>query len=170
MVGVLDGFSWIRCVGKGSFLNSPALKRFGEARLAAGESLLVVDLGDCSGMDSTFMGTLAGLAGRFSRKPGGALHIADADNRNRASLEDLGLDCLMEINPPAAPWRGRMDEIRAVLAVDEGKEVVSSGLARAEHVLEAHRTLSAANEDNARKFAGVVDLLSQETQRHEAAP
>ena len=53
---------------------------------------------------------------------------------------------------------------------DEGGEVVSSGLARAEHVLEAHRTLSAANEDNARKFAGVVDLLSQEAKRHEAAP
>ena len=115
LVGVFDGFSWIRCEGKGSFLNSPAVKSFGDERIAAGEARVVVDLGACTGMDSTFMGTLAGMAARLSAPGGGVLQIADPGERNRRSLEDLGLDFLMEIDPPAAVWRGKVDAIRSEL-------------------------------------------------------
>mgnify|MGYP003889460409 CR=1 FL=1 len=77
-VGVFDGFSWIRCEGKGSFLNSSILKSFADQRLAAGERSLVVDLSACTGMDSTFMGTLAGIAARLSAlDEGGTLQIAE---------------------------------------------------------------------------------------------
>src|SRR5215213_6630157 len=101
LTGIFDGFSWIRCEGKGSFLNSPVMKAFGDERILAGERCLVVDLGVCTGMDSTFMGTLAGMATRLSTLDGGVLQIADSGGRNRRSLEDLGLDFLMEIDPPA---------------------------------------------------------------------
>ena len=100
LIGIFDGFSWIRCEGKGSFLNSPALKEFGISRVEAGESCLVVDLGGCTGMDSTFMGTLAGMASRLSATGKGVVQIADPGARNRRSLEDLGLDFLMEVDPP----------------------------------------------------------------------
>ena len=75
----------------------------------------MVDLGECTGMDSTFMGTLAGMAARLSALDRGVLQIADPGERNRRSLEDLGLDFLMEIDPPAAVWRGRVDAIRSRL-------------------------------------------------------
>lgn len=158
LVGIFDGFSWIRCEGKGSFLNSPAVKTFGDERIAAGECRLIVDLAECSGMDSTFMGTLAGMATRLSAQDGGVLQIAEPGERNRRSLEDLGLDFLMEIDPPSAPWRGRVDEIRNGLKTPQAPGSLGQ-IQRMKHVLEAHLKLSDMNDRNAREFAGVVDLL-----------
>ncbi len=162
LVGVFEGFSWIRCVGKGSFMNSPRVKAFAEERMIAGEKTIVVDLGGCTGMDSTFMGTLAGMAARLSsRSESGGLQIADAGERSQQSLEDLGLDFLMEINPPQAAWRGKMDTIRTGLK-EPNSITLPPKIQRAEHVLDAHKTLSSANAENARKFSGVVSLLEAE--------
>jgi anti-sigma B factor antagonist len=169
-VGIFDGFSWIRCEGKGSFMNSPVLKSFGDQRIGNGERLLVVDLGACTGMDSTFMGTLAGLATRLTALDGGGtLHIAEPGERNRRSLEDLGLDFLMEIDPPTAAWRGRVDEIRAHLGSSPSVAGVLGQIQRARHVLEAHQTLSDVNEKNAREFGGVVTMLEDDLAEKEEA-
>jgi anti-anti-sigma regulatory factor len=157
-IGTFDGFSWIRCEGKGSFLNSPALKEYGESRIAEGERCLVVDLEACTGMDSTFMGTLAGMASRLSAQGEGVLHIAEAGPRNQRSLEDLGLDFLMQINPNDAPWREKLQSIRAEIKPTQ-PATASNQAQRARHVLDAHKTLAATNDQNAETFANVVKLL-----------
>jgi len=142
-------------------MNSPAIKAFGDSRIAAGEIRMVVDLAGCTGMDSTFMGTLAGMAARLSALDGGGLQIAEPGERNRRSLEDLGLDFLMEIDPPNAVWRGRVHEIRS--ALHEPQMPGAFGRAqRARHVLEAHQALAEINDENARDFAGVVSQLEKE--------
>ncbi len=140
------------------------LKEFADRRIAGGERLLVVDLGSCCGMDSTFMGTLAGIAARLSNHEGAALQIADVDQRNRRSLEDLGLDFLMQINPPHAIWHGRMDDIRSTLGAPHplaanGKP---TSIQRARHVLDAHQNLSVINDANAREFAEVLTVLQKD--------
>ena len=137
------------------------MKSFGDERIANGENCLVVDLGGCTGMDSTFMGTLAGMAARLSAHDGGVLQIADSGTRNRRSLEDLGLDFLMEIDPPAAPWRGNVDNIRGNLNPPLAAGAPGQ-LQRTQHVLEAHQILSETNEKNAREFSNVVKLLEGE--------
>jgi anti-anti-sigma regulatory factor len=159
--GVFEGFSWIRCEGKGSFLNSPLMKSFGENRVAEGETVLVVDLAECSGMDSTFMGTLAGMAARLSATEDGALQIANADARNRGSLEDLGLDFLMQINPADAPWKERLEEIRSCLEPAKPGELLDMNQ-RARHVLKAHEELSELNDKNAQVFDDVVNTLRKQ--------
>lgn len=141
-------------------MNSPALKAFGDSRIAAGESRMVVDLAACTGMDSTFMGTLAGMAARLSALKEGGLQIAEPGERNRRSLEDLGLDFLMEIDPPDAVWRGSVHEIRGEL--QEPKMPGAVGTAqRARHVLDAHRALAEINDENARDFSGVISQLEK---------
>jgi anti-sigma B factor antagonist len=138
------------------------MKAFGDERITAGERCLVVDLGGCTGMDSTFMGTLAGMATRLSSVPNpGVVQIADAGTRNRRSLEDLGLDFLVEIDPPEAAWLSRIDAIRAEIAPPQ-KAAPASQVQRAMHVLEAHQTLSETNDKNARVFSNVVSLLEDE--------
>jgi hypothetical protein len=137
------------------------MKEFGDQRIAAGETCLVVDLGACTGMDSTFMGTLAGMAARLSTVDNGRLQIADVSARNRRSLEDLGLDFLMEVDPPEAGWRDHLDTLRAKLECSGPTEPTHS-VERAKHVLEAHQELAAKNEKNAQAFAGVVALLESE--------
>jgi anti-anti-sigma regulatory factor len=142
-------------------MNSPAVKAFGDLRLAAGEKMLVVDLGACTGMDSTFMGTLAGIAARLSAAGKGVLQIAEPGERNRRSLEDLGLDFLMEIDPPSAVWRGRVDAIRAGLSLPQAPGSLGQ-VQRARHVLEAHQNLSELNEKNAGEFEAVVNMLEND--------
>ncbi len=137
------------------------MKEFGDDRIASGERCLVVDLGGCSGMDSTFMGTLAGMAARLSAQENAGLQIADAGSRNRRSLEDLGLDFLMEIDPPQAAWRGAIDTIRADLKIPATISP-SDSLQRTKHVLEAHQELSSRNEKNAGTFSTVVTMLESE--------
>lgn len=138
------------------------MKAFGDERIAAGERCLVVDLDACTGMDSTFMGTLAGMASRLSGVPGGGVvQIAESGARNRRSLEDLGLDFLLEIDPPGAVWASRLDEIRAELTHSRKAETPGQ-VQRAKHVLEAHQTLADANDKNARTFSNVVTVLEDE--------
>lgn len=159
-VGKFEGFSWIRCEGKGSFLNSPAVKEFGESRIKRDERCLVVDLQACTAMDSTFMGTLAGLANRLAEK-GGALQVAGADKKCTHSLEDLGLDFLMEINPVQAVWKGVEDKARDLLK-PKVAGIKAGTVLHTRHILEAHEILSDANEGNRRKFSGVVGFLEEE--------
>ena len=158
--GILEGFTWIRVEGKGSFLQSPALKECAEQRLVEGESRLVIDLEACTGMDSTFMGYLAGLSTRL-RKLGGWVQIASPGERNRSSLEDLGLDCLLDIAPPDAPWIGRVDEIRSTLKPFASKRLPNLG-ERSKHVLESHETLAGTSERNAKRFAQVLEVLRKD--------
>lgn len=158
--GIFEGFTWLRCEGKGSFMQSPALKECAEQRQAAGEYHFVVDLEACTGMDSTFMGFLAGLAARVG-KQNGWVQIASPGERNRRSLEDLGLDCLLQIAPLEAPWRGHADEIRAGLQ-PFSQERNPDVRERARHVLDAHRTLAGTSQENADRFAGVLQVLEKD--------
>jgi len=160
LCGVFDGFTWIRCEGKGSFLQAPTMKDCSGRRCDAGERHFVIDLEACSGMDSTFMGFLAGLASRVGRS-GGSVAIASPGERNRQSLEDLGLDSLLEIDPPEAPWRGRTEEIRGQLK-PFARKTLPNVEERARHVLDAHKDLAATSEENAKRFAGVIEGLSSE--------
>lgn len=159
--GKFEGFTWIRCKGKGNFLSSPLVKNCAEQALQTGASLIVVDLHECLGMDSTFMGMLAGLAIKLGKQePAGRLQIAGASARNAQSLEDLGLDALMEINPEQEMWSDQMESIRASLQAWQGAGV--NRLERSQIVLEAHQILSSANEENARRFEAVVQLLEKD--------
>jgi len=142
-------------------MNSPVIKAFGDERIAAGERCLAVDLAGCTGMDSTFMGTLAGMATRLSAQDGGVLQIAEAGTRNRRSLEDLGLDFLMEIDPPGARWKDDIARIRASLKAPQSAPVPGQ-VQRTQHVLEAHQILSEANDKNAKVFSNVVTMLEDE--------
>ena len=152
-------FSWIRCEGKGSFLNSPALKKWADGEIDDGAGCVVVDLAACTGMDSTFMGTLAGLAMRLMKQASGALEIAEPGERNRKSLEDLGLDALMTIEPENALWGEQLDRVRSQLKPYDG---ASNKPANAPAVLEAHQKLCEADDRNTEKFGTVLDFLEAE--------
>lgn len=159
-------FSWIRCEGRGSFLNSPLLKEWSEREIENGVNCLVIDLSDCQGMDSTFMGTMAGLAMRLMKRPGGRLLVAEPGERNRKSLEDLGLDVLMQIDPDDNVWNDRIEDIRSHL---KPCKIVHDKVARAPHVLEAHKKLVEADKRNTKKFGTVLDFLEAEVKAKEAA-
>lgn len=161
---------WIRCTSRGSFVNSPALKTVSEKYMARGGRNVVVDMEICPGVDSTFMGTLAGLA-RKAMANNGAIQIATPTPRTRAAMESLGLDMLLDIDPPTAPWQEDIAERRAQLAQGNAREAASGQmdeLERTRHVLDAHNTLRAMNHKNNETFGYVCETLEEDLLRHEA--
>lgn len=167
LVGETDGFLWIRCEGRGAFKVGAALKRCVEEWLEKGRGKVVVlDLEACVGMDSTFMGTMAGLAGKL-QKLGGSFQVVAIDEKNRMLLEDLGIDFLLEIEPVEAGWRGREGEIREKL------RSLESGVDKSVHsrqVLEAHQDLSRLNDGNREKFGDLLNLLEREIRNEGGEP
>ena len=158
--GIFNEFTWIRCEGKGSFLQSPALKECAEKRRSKGETRFVIDLENCTGMDSTFMGLLAGLASRVSKDKGSVM-IASPGDKNRRSLEDLGLDCLLDIEPSDASWLGKEDEIRGKLKPFSPNRLPDMN-DRSQQVLESHQVLASTSEENAKRFATVLQVLEKD--------
>lgn len=165
-----DDCLWIRCTNRGSFVNSPALKTISEKYLARGGKLIVVDMEICPGVDSTFMGTLAGLARQMTAQ-GGFLQIATPTKRTRSAMESLGLDMLLDIDPADAGWQANIDDRRAELTQGNGKEATAGNmneLDRTRHVLEAHNTLRSMNHKNNETFGYVCETLVEDLLRHEA--
>src|SRR3954447_599569 len=94
LVGTTERVIWVRVEGKGSFLNSTGLKDFAKEMINRGFREFVVDLKNCPVMDSTFMGTLAGIALRLREIGQGQLRVINLNERNRDLLANLGLDQL----------------------------------------------------------------------------
>ena len=138
------------------------LKEWCECEVNNGASCLVIDLAVCKGMDSTFMGTMAGLAMRLTKLPGGMLQVAEPGEKNRNSLEDLGLDALMQIDPVDAVWRGQIQDVREKLKPCNRANGLLQRADQAPHVLDAHKKLCEADERNTRKFGAVLDFLEAE--------
>jgi len=101
-VGVCGPAVWVRVEGKGNFLNSGNFKQFAREMVDRGYREFVVDLVDCVMMDSTFMGTMAGLALRLKELGQGHLRVVHCGERSRQLLSGLGLDQLFQISSNGA--------------------------------------------------------------------
>ena len=142
----------IRVEGKGTFLNSTVLKEFAKETTNRGYRDYRVDLEKCTSMDSTFMGTLAGIALRLTEVGPGQLRIVNLSERNRDLLCGLGLDQLMSLE-------GR--EEGPVPTAPLSAEPVDK-TTQAQTMLEAHQDVVKANPENAVKFKDVIDYLEHD--------
>jgi anti-anti-sigma regulatory factor len=167
-----DDCLWVRCAGRGSFVNSPSLKSLADKYLEKGSGNIVSDLEICPGVDSAFMGTLAGLA-RKAMAVGGMVQIATPTQRTRAAMESLGLDMILDLDPQDAPWQENIQERRYKLAEQQATSA-EEGIAdlsevdRTRHVLEAHNTLRDLNAKNDETFGYVCETLEEDLKRHES--
>ena len=96
-VGCVDRAVWVKVEGRGTFQNSAGLKEFVKQMIQRGYRDFVVDLRDCEQMDSTFMGTLAGVALRLRELGQGGLRTINVNDRNCGLLSSLGLDQLFHV-------------------------------------------------------------------------
>ncbi len=157
LVGTTERTVWVRVEGKGTFLNSTGLKEFAKEMTNRGFREFVVDLKNCPVMDSTFMGTLAGLALRLRELGQGRLHVVNLNERNRDLLANLGLDQLFTIEEPPAASCPELNVQQAL-----GADGASGKTERAQTMLEAHEACVKANPENATKFKDVLEYLKQD--------
>ncbi len=168
LVGCNQKVVCIRVQGKGSFQNSTGIKKFANAMIDRGHRNFVVDLADCPVMDSTFMGTLTGVALRLHGIGQGELHVINSNERNTDLLEGLGLDQILSLengNGSASRMGGDVPpEAKDALPV-EG--VAPDKRAVTETMIAAHQALVDADPENFCKFKDVIDYLKQDLRTDE---
>jgi anti-sigma B factor antagonist len=163
-VGTNGPAVWVRLEGKGSFLNSGSLKEFAQEMVNRGYREFIVDLQNCVMMDSTFMGTLAGVALRLKELGNGHLHVIRCGVRSRDLLSGLGLDQIFSIHSGGvgAPVYTDLDDAQPDVSPEQNRE-------QAKTMLDAHEALCEAAPENLTRFKDVLDYLKQDLHQKSAA-
>ncbi len=156
-VFMVDAYSepvLVRIEGRASFQNSACLKDFLSEMIAQGKAAFALDLQGCTGMDSTFLGTLAGAALELRKKAAGkgSIVLMRLGQRNLELVRNLGLHRLLQV-----------DSGDFSLGFEGGAKPLASSctteLDSARLVLQAHENLVEADEANRAKFQDVLVFL-----------
>ena len=162
---------FVRVIGRGTYQNAEPVRQFGKEWLEKACQCFHVDLAQCTGMDSTFLGVLAGLGLKLrARGQNGGLHLFNTGSHNLQSCQSLGLDQLARLEsgppdagacplPPESAFRKLPDSDLTALNKPRDKE----GTTRL--MLEAHEDLCRADERNEEKFRDVKQFLREEAAR-----
>ena len=97
LVGESGPNVFIRLIGRGYFQNSAGLRQYLEEQILRKKSKIDLDLSECTGMDSTFMGLLAAAASHHREDPPPAVAVVNASPDLRNLLEGIGLTELLLI-------------------------------------------------------------------------
>jgi anti-anti-sigma factor len=143
----------VQIVGRGSFQNAHLLKSFYNELLTKGINGFYLDLKECTYLDSTFLGTLAGLGSKLRAK-NGKLNIVNASTRNMELLQNLGLDRIFTIQISSVDFKPENLTPLQAPALDK----TESG----QQMLEAHQTLIQLDPRNVAKFKDVVAYLKED--------
>jgi anti-sigma B factor antagonist len=152
LVSCADRIVRIRVEGNGSSTNSTALRDFAKEMIRRGAREFIVDLCNCPAMDSTFMGTLAGISLRLRERGDGSLSVVNPNKRNAESLHSLGLDQLFNVRVSTTK------ECEQALTIP----LKEDRAARAQTILEAHEALIKTAPENLPKFKDVIQYLEED--------
>lgn len=164
-VAIQGNTAFVRVQGRATFRVSKSMKAFGQTAIERGAVQLVLDMRDCIGMDSTFMGVLAGLALQLRDKDPGKLYLVNCTPHTRGLLATLGLDQLVEPHEqgqPALPVVDELNESQPMTAAPASNDTQHE---TAMMMLEAHETLVALTPENAPRFRDVVAFLREDVAR-----
>ncbi|MEO5958216.1 MAG: STAS domain-containing protein [Opitutaceae bacterium] len=143
----------VRIDGRANFQNSPGLRDFVAEMLRRGKTRFVVDFSQCSSMDSTFLGVLAGAAIELRKTAqGGSFVLTRVAPRNLELIRNLGLHRLLTVDSGG----DGANLANCDTAIDCNKR---SEIETARVVLEAHENLVKADEANQGKFQDVLAFL-----------
>jgi len=147
----------VRINGKANYLNCGAFRDFIEQIVKDGKNRIVLDFTNCKGMDSTFLGILAGTAIELRKKqPAGELVLCNLGERNFELISNLGLHNLLSVAQDNDLEAGGRFEWLHDKEVSEAKEV-----------LKAHENLAEADKSNVAKFQDVIAFLRNQVEEEE---
>ena len=164
MVLIGEQFACVKVVGRANFATSVDFKTVLAGLEAKGYPYIVIELSECSLMDSTFLGVLAAFGVKLN--PTGAdcvnqvIELRNANKRLLELLENLGVLHLFK------SCQGELPACREV--VSEPCNASKEALTRAS--LEAHQTLMDINPANVSRFKDVTKFLAEDLERILAKP
>ena len=167
LVATHRGAALIRVKGRGSFKVGPGLKQFGGSAIAAGCRQFILDMDECVGMDSTFMGVLAGLACRLKQEASGRMVLMNLSPKTLALLETLGLDRVIEVHMQGSAGEDLAKRLAEAVGLSAVPSSLSDRKLTLETMLAAHEDLIKVSPDNLPKFKNVMVYLSADLKQFE---
>lgn len=158
----IDSTAVIHIKGRGYFKNCPPMKQFIHHIIDDHTAERIwIDMSDCTGMDSTFMGVVAGIACLIKSKPDYQFKLINLSEKNRKLLCALGVDRVVDYSMSTSA-----EEQETIDRPEHASEVIApeftDKLEAAKTSLEAHETLVEINPDNHSKFKSVVEFLRED--------
>lgn len=158
----IDQVAVIRVEGRGSFKISPTLKQFiHQVIRSKSATQILIDMSACCGMDSTFMGVLAGLSYHVKKHDGFTLKLINLSEKNQKLLITLGVDRVVSYTPSSTPEEAQL-LTQPAHATSLNPTQATDRLEAAKTTLEAHKTLVDIHPDNYAKFKSVLELLKKD--------
>ncbi len=142
----------VKVSGRACFQNSACLRDFVLEMQRQGKVRFVLDFQQCTSMDSTFLGVLAGMALDLKKQSGSSLVLARMGPRNLELVRNLGLHRLLTVDAGNFPMG--FDRCDTALQCGDQTELEHARL-----VLEAHENLVNIDESNRAKFQDVLAFL-----------
>jgi anti-anti-sigma regulatory factor len=144
----------IKIVGRANFEYAPPLRNLANELENDSYSRISVNLKECTGMDSTFMGILA-MIGLRAKKSGAEMEILNASDSNKYLLKGLGLTSLFSFS-----YKNTEDMVEWTMP-----EASRDKLDTAEAVVDAHDTLMDVTPENIPKFKSVVNFARKDLEK-----
>lgn len=155
-VAIISLDAFVRVHGRATFKIGPALKQFGMTAIERGCTRLIVEMQNCVGMDSTFMGVLAGLATQL-KKSDGEVILRNISDKNAFLIKMLGINHLVKIDSETSSGVMPGKSMPLQLGVDK-KQMTQT-------MITAHEALIEASPDNMVKFKDVLVYLKEDLSR-----
>jgi len=158
----IDRTAVIRMEGRGSFKISPPMKQFIHQVInTESANRILLEMSDCSGMDSTFMGVIAGIACYIKSKPEFSFKLINLSEKNQKLLVTLGVDRVVDYSLSASEEeQGLLNQLSGPSQPLESD--LSNKLEAAQTTLEAHETLVNINPENLSRFKSVLEYLQDD--------
>ncbi|MCM8534684.1 MAG: STAS domain-containing protein [Lentisphaeraceae bacterium] len=150
-VVVEDNLARIKVSGRATFGCSEDLKKFCHLMLEKKVEKIVIDMENCAGMDSTFMGILT-MVSLSARKQNTVIEMNNTSEYNQQNLFSLGLKNMFDFTETATASSPEWENL-------EGKEI--SQEQHKENVLDAHQTLIDVHEENRKEFQDIITFLKE---------
>lgn len=147
---------YVRLHGLASMTNCLCVRDVLDRFIRSKRNFVVLDFGDCTGMDSTFMGVIAGVATQdLNDKPVGVA-VVNASPRLVRLLESVGLTELVYVDPD--PFE--TPEVQFHLLEEQATEEERLKLIRT-----AHEHLIAISEENEKIFGSLLGAVETEMKK-----
>jgi len=157
---VTDNVVVIKIQGRANFQNSMNLQNITHRLQEENKSIrFIIDLEHCISLDSTFMGTLAGISVEQNKALGAYLTVVNTQEHTHYLLTNLGLSYILDIREEeeVQAKEGDFRKAESMEPAPQFEQIV--------HMINAHEQLIDLDSKNEVRFQSVLKYLKESLER-----
>ncbi len=155
-VAVANNQARIKVNGRATFQCTENLKDFCNSMLEKKDISISLEMENCTGMDSTFMGMMAKISLQ-ARKQNSVITINNINEDNKKNIFSLGLKNMFNF----ASSDEQSNDWEDIESQNDNQ------VTQRQNIIDAHQTLIDVNEDNRKEFQDIVNFLNLEKEMDE---